>query len=78
MKEFFSKLRDSLAAKMCLWTLILLLGGGGTAFAQSTVKGTVTDEQGNPLVGVTVVVVNTTTRSPYRRARRSTSPTSEW
>ena len=61
MKEFFSKLRDSLAAKMCLWTLILLLGGGGTAFAQSTVKGTVTDEQGNPLVGVTVVVVNTTT-----------------
>ena len=61
MKEFFSKLRDSLAAKMCLWTLILLLGGGGTAFAQSTVKGTVTDEQGNPLGGGTVVVVNTPT-----------------
>lgn len=61
MKEFFSKFRDSLAAKMCLWTLVLLLGGGGTAFAQSTVRGTVTDEQGNPLVGVTVVVANTTT-----------------
>ena len=39
MKEFFSKFRDSLAAKMCLWTLVLLLGGGGTAFAQSTVRG---------------------------------------
>lgn len=58
MKEFFSRFRDSLAARTCLWTLFLLLAGAGTAFAQPTVGGTVTDEQGNPLVGVTVVVVD--------------------
>ena len=58
MKEFFSRFRDSLAARTCLWTLFLLLAGVGTAFAQPTVGGTVTDEQGNPLVGVTVVVVD--------------------
>ena len=34
------------------------MAGAGTAFAQPTVGGTVTDEQGNPLVGVTVVVVD--------------------
>ena len=56
MKEFFSRFRNSLAARTCLWTLFLLLA----AFAQSTVGGTVTDEQGNPLVGVTVVVANST------------------
>ncbi len=58
MKEFFSRFRNSLAARTCLWTLFLLLAGAGPAFAQSTVRGTVTDEQGNPLVGVTVVVAN--------------------
>ena len=58
MKEFFSRFRDSLAARTCLWKLFLLLAGVGTAFAQPTVGGTVTDEQGNPLVGVTVVVVD--------------------
>ena len=60
MKEFFSRFRNSLAARTCLWTLFLLLAGAGPAFAQSTVRGTVTDEQGNPLVGVTVVVANST------------------
>ena len=60
MKEFFSRFRNSLAARTCLWTLFLLLAGAGPAFAQSTVGGTVTDEQGNPLVGVTVVVANST------------------
>ena len=45
MKEFFSRFRDSLAARTCLWTLFLLLAGVGTAFAQPTVGGTVTDEQ---------------------------------
>ena len=58
MKEFFSRFRDTLSARTCLWPLLLLLAGAGRAFAQPTVGGTVTDEQGNPLVGVTVVVVD--------------------
>ncbi|MEG1885037.1 MAG: TonB-dependent receptor [Alistipes sp.] len=56
MNDFFSKFKNSLMAKTCLWTLALLLAGIGTAFAQPAVRGTVTDEAGNPLVGVTVVV----------------------
>ena len=63
MKEFFSRFRDSLAARTCLWTLFLLLAGAGTAFAQPTVggvtvvvvdsnKGTTTDINGNYSIAV--------------------------
>ena len=59
MKEFLSVFRNSPTAKSCLLTLALLLVGAGEALAQQTVRGTVTDEGGNPLVGVTVVVEST-------------------
>lgn len=60
MKEFFSNFWNSLTAKSCLLTLALLLVGTGMAPAQPTaIRGTVTDESGSPLVGVTVVVENT-------------------
>ena len=60
MKEFFSNFWNSLAAKSCLLTLALLLVGTGMASAQPTaIRGTVTDESGSPLVGVSVVVEDT-------------------
>lgn len=59
MKEFISKFWNSLAVRACLLTLVLLSVGAGTAFAQSNVRGTVTDDKGNPLVGVTVIVRGT-------------------
>lgn len=40
---------------------IVLLLSGQAAFAQNRIGGTVTDERGNPLVGVTVVVEGTST-----------------
>lgn len=57
MKEFFSNFKNSLAAKCFALMLSLLMVNG--AFAQTKVAGTVTDESGNPLTGVTVVVVGT-------------------
>lgn len=51
MKHFITKLSSSL--------LVLLLFGGA-AFAQFTAEGTVTDENGTPLIGVSVAVKNTT------------------
>lgn len=59
MKEFLANLWNSPTAKSCLLTLALLLAGAGEAFAQQAVRGTVTDEGGNPLAGVTVVVEST-------------------
>ena len=59
MKEFLSNFWNSPAVRSCLVTLALLLAGKGTALAQPTVRGTVTDESGNPLIGVTVVVEST-------------------
>lgn len=60
MKEFFSNFKNSLTAKVCMFTLALLFVGAGTLFAQPTVRGTVTDDAGNPLVGVTIVVPGST------------------
>lgn len=60
MKRVFSNFRNALAVKSCLLTLALLLVGTGAAMAQTTsVRGTVTDESGSPLVGVAVVIENT-------------------
>ena len=52
------KQQSSLFVKCCavVWVMLFSLG---TALAQSTISGTVTDERGNPLVGVTVVVEST-------------------
>ena len=60
LKEFFSNFWNALTAKSCLLTLALLLVGTGITLAQPTaIRGTVSDESGNPLVGVTVVVEST-------------------
>ncbi|MEQ8360129.1 MAG: TonB-dependent receptor [Cytophagales bacterium] len=41
-------------------TLLLILGLAGSGFAQSKIKGTVSDENGEPFPGVTVVIEGTT------------------
>ncbi len=41
--------------------LVLLLNSTLTAFSQSTLSGTITDEEGNPLEGVTVQIKTTST-----------------
>ena len=55
MKEFFSIFKNSLTRK-CMALLMSLLVVGA-ASAQTRVTGTVTDESGHPLMGVTVIVV---------------------
>ena len=59
MKEFFSIFKNSLTRK-CMALLMSLLVVGA-ASAQTRVTGTVTDESGHPLMGVTVIVVGTNT-----------------
>lgn len=59
MREFLSQLGKSLMTKAALTTWALLLLCVGHSYAQSTIRGKVTDEQGAPLVGVTVMVENT-------------------
>ena len=58
MKEIFSVFRNSLAAG-CMTLLLLLVSGD--AFAQQRVTGQVTDPSGQPLTGVTVIAVGTST-----------------
>lgn len=48
-------------AKRFVIVLFVLLALGGQAFAQSSVSGKVTDETGDPLVGVNVLIKGTTT-----------------
>ena len=59
MKEFFSIFKNSLTRK-CMALLMSLLVVCA-ASAQTRVTGTVTDESGHPLMGVTVIVVGTNT-----------------
>lgn len=59
MKEFFSIFKNSMTRK-CMALLMSLLVVGA-ASAQTRVTGTVTDESGHPLMGVTVIVVGTNT-----------------
>lgn len=59
MKEFFSIFKNSLTRK-CMALLMSLLVVGA-ASAQTRVTGTVTDESGHLLMGVTVIVVGTNT-----------------
>ena len=61
MKEIFSK-REHVSRMRRFVACVLMLFGAGlsTAFAQSRISGTVTDAQGNPLVGVNVIVKGTT------------------
>ena len=59
MKEFFSIFKNSLTRK-CMALLMSLLVVGA-ASAQTRVTGTVTDESGHPLMGVTVIVVGPNT-----------------
>lgn len=56
MKEIFSVFRNSLAVG-CMTLLLLLVSGD--AFAQNRVTGQVTDPNGQPLTGVTVIAVGT-------------------
>ena len=57
MKDNYSK-RERVSRMRHFVACVLMLFGAGlsTAFAQSYISGTVTDAQGNPLVGVNVIV----------------------
>ncbi|MGB4847545.1 MAG: SusC/RagA family TonB-linked outer membrane protein [Saprospiraceae bacterium] len=46
--------------KTRLWLLFVLLISGGWVHAQFSASGTITDDEGNPLVGVTVTIKGTT------------------
>ena len=61
MKDNYSK-RECVSRMRHFVACVLMLFGAGlsTAFAQSYISGTVTDAQGNPLVGVNVIVKGTT------------------
>lgn len=61
MKDNYSK-RERVSRMRHFVACVLMLFGAGlsTAFAQSYISGTVTDAQGNPLVGVNVIVKGTT------------------
>ena len=57
MKSFFSVSRKAL---MALTTVVALLFMGGSALAQSTIRGKVLDSSGEAVVGASVVVPGTT------------------
>ncbi len=59
MKEFISIFKNSLTRK-CMALLLSSLVVGAVS-AQTRVTGTVTDESGHPLMGVTVIVLGTNT-----------------
>ena len=61
MNDNYSK-RERVSRMRHFVACVLMLFGAGlsTAFAQSYISGTVTDAQGNPLVGVNVIVKGTT------------------
>ncbi len=58
MKESLS-LWKTLTGKVLLLATLLVWGGIQSAWAQTTVRGTVTDPEGLPLIGATVVVEET-------------------
>ena len=58
MKAFFKNL--FLSARSAAVLCALVVSGFGVAMAQTTLTGKVTDADGNPLAGVTVMVVGTT------------------
>ena len=68
-------IRRSHAAAALLWALLALLGWTAPAAAQgvttSAVAGRVTNEQGEPIQGVTVTVTNTRTGAEYRAVTRA-------
>lgn len=67
-------IRRSHAAAALLWALLALLGWTAPAAAQgvttSAVTGRVTNEQGEPIDGASVVVTNTRTGAEYRAVTR--------
>ncbi|HEX8906459.1 MAG TPA: carboxypeptidase regulatory-like domain-containing protein, partial [Longimicrobiaceae bacterium] len=67
--------RVTQAAALLLWAFLLAFGAAGTARAQgvttSALAGRVTNEQGQPAVGVQVVATNTRTGTEYRVVTRS-------
>ena len=58
MKSIFSTGRRAL---MALTACVALLLMGGSAFAQSLIKGKVLDSKGEPIIGAAVLVPGTTT-----------------
>ena len=58
MKAFFKN--SVFSARICAVLCALVVSGIGTAMAQTTLTGKVTDADGNPLAGVTVMVIGTT------------------
>ncbi|WP_426668142.1 SusC/RagA family TonB-linked outer membrane protein [Mucilaginibacter sp. McL0603] len=62
MKQDLYYLKFPHSLKICLFNALLILLVAGTAFAQTTIKGKVTDGETNePLPGVTVLIKGTTT-----------------
>ncbi len=59
MSGFLSNLWKTLSVRVLLLAGLLLWGGVESAFAQSTLRGTVTDPEGMPLIGATVVIKET-------------------
>ena len=60
MKAIFKNLFTSFASKAMVTVAAFFLMGGAALYAQPTVKGKVTDADGQPLIGVTVLVSGTT------------------
>ena len=60
MKAIFKNLISSFASKAAVSVVAFFLMGGAALFAQPAVKGKVTDANGQPLIGVTVIVSGTT------------------
>lgn len=60
MKAIFKNLISSFASKAAVSVVAFFLLGGASLFAQPAVKGKVTDVNGQPLIGVTVIVSGTT------------------
>ena len=59
MKKIISVFKNCQVMKVAIFSLLMLVCAS-SAFAQTTVKGKVTDDKGNPLTGVSIIVQGTT------------------
>ncbi|MEZ7883719.1 MAG: TonB-dependent receptor [Bacteroidales bacterium] len=59
MKKIISVFKNCQVMKVAIFSLLMLVCAS-SAFAQTSVKGKVTDDKGNPLTGVSIIVQGTT------------------
>ncbi len=59
MKNFSQKMRGGVSTLLTLLCALFLVLSPSYGWAQNTVKGTVVDEMGSPIIGATVIVVGT-------------------